>query len=145
LSHNKAEFMDEARTQPRAYGTATCDAIRGLLACGVAADADAIKQGIAWLTKRPALEVVPGFEDLPAETEWRRGLRLYYYCSLARVLPHLTAAERISRTSDIVRILLRDQHAGGYWQNESDRMRENDPLIATCFAVSALVQLQQRN
>jgi hypothetical protein len=24
-------------------------------------------------------------------------------------------------------------------------MRENDPLIATCFAVSALVQLQQRN
>lgn len=140
--NNKAEFVDEARTQPRAYGTATCDALRGLLACGVAPEDDVIKQGLNWLVKRPALEVVPGFEDLPAETEWRRGLRLYYYCSLARLLPLFTTAERISRTNDIERILLKDQHASGYWQNESDRMRENDPLIATCFAVSTLLQLR---
>lgn len=142
--NNKAEFSDEDRLKPRAYGTATCDALRGLLACGLAAEDDVIKQGIAWLVKRPALEVVPGFEDLPAETEWRRGLRLYYYASLARILPLFTAADRISRTSDIERILLKDQHATGYWQNESDRMRENDPLIATCFAVSALLHLQPR-
>lgn len=142
--NNKAEFQDEARTQPRAYGTATCDALRGLLACGLTAQDDVITQGLAWLTKRPALEVVPGFEDLPAETEWRRGLRLYYYTGLTRLLPLFTAAERISRMSDIERILLRDQHATGYWQNESDRMRENDPLIATCFAVNALLQLQPR-
>lgn len=142
--NNKAEFSDEERLKPRAYGTATCDAIRGLLACGLTANDDVIKQGVAWLTKRPALEVVPGFEDLPAETEWRRGLRLYYYMSLARLLPLFTAADRISRTSDIERILLKDQHASGYWQNESDRMRENDPLIATCFAVSTLLHLQPR-
>jgi hypothetical protein len=140
--NNKAEFADEARTQPRPYGTATCDAIRALLVCGLTEKDDAVQQGIAWLTKRPALEVVPGFEDLPAETEWRRGLRFYYYVGLARILPHMTAAEQTTRAADITRILLNDQHANGYWQNESDRMRENDPLIATCFAVSTLQHLQ---
>ncbi len=138
--NNKAEFSDEARQKPRAYGTATCDGIRGLLATGLAAD-DAVKRAIMWLNKRPALEVVPGFEDLAAETEWRRGLRFYYYYSLARILPLLPAAERLSRSRDIERILLKDQQADGRWQNESDRMRENDPLIATSLAISTLLQL----
>jgi hypothetical protein len=40
------------------------------------------------------------------------------------------------------RILLKDQQADGRWQNESDRMRENDPLIATAFALSTLAQWQ---
>jgi hypothetical protein len=139
--NNKAEFADEARNQPRSYGTATCDGIRALLAVGTKPTDEPIKRALSWLLKRPAVEVVPGFEDLPAETDWRRGLRFYYYQSLARILPLLPAAERLSRTADIERILLKDQQADGRWQNESDRMRENDPLIATAFAVSALSQL----
>jgi hypothetical protein len=30
------------------------------------------------------------------------------------------------------------QRTDGSWQNESDRMRENDPLIATSLAMIAL-------
>jgi hypothetical protein len=30
------------------------------------------------------------------------------------------------------------QTKDGYWVNESDRMRENDPLVATALAVMAL-------
>jgi squalene cyclase len=140
--NNKAEFADEGRTKPRSYGTATCDGLRSLLALGLSAADEPVKRALAWLVKNPALEVVPGFEGLPAETEWRRGLRFYYYCGLARVLPALPQAERPARQQGIERILLKDQQADGRWQNESDRMRENDPLIATAFAVSALAQWQ---
>ncbi|WP_202921130.1 prenyltransferase/squalene oxidase repeat-containing protein [Anatilimnocola aggregata] len=139
--NNKAEFSDEGRTKPRSYGTATCDGIRGLLATGMKSDDEPIKRVITWLSKRPALEVVPGFEEQPAEADWRRGLRFYYYHSLARVLPLLPPSERISRSKEIQRILLAEQKSDGRWQNESDRMRENDPLIATSLAIGTLCEL----
>ena len=140
--NNKAEFTDEARIKPRAYGSATCDGIRALLALGHTAEDEPVKRALVWLSKRPALEVVPGFEDLPAETDWRRGLRFYYYAGLASILKHLPAADQPPRKQGIEGILLKDQFADGRWQNESDRMRENDPLIATAFAIRTLRQLQ---
>jgi prenyltransferase beta subunit len=139
--NNKAEFADEARSKPRSYGTATCDGVRGLLAFGLTVDDANVKRAITWLSKNPAIEVVPGFEALPAETDWRRGLRFYYYYGLAKILPQLPAADRPGRQQGMERILLKEQQPDGRWQNESDRMRENDPLIATSFAVSTLAQL----
>ncbi len=138
--NNKAEFADEARTKPRSYGTTTCDGIRGLLSLHLTTDDANVKRALTWLSKNPAIAVVPGFEALPPETEWRRGLRFYYYCGLARILPRLPAADRPGRQQAIERILLKEQQADGRWQNESDRMRENDPLIATSFAISTLAQ-----
>lgn len=139
--NNKAEFADEARLKPRSYGTATCDGVRGFLALGMQPTDEPVKRAIAWLTKNGSLEVVPGFEELPAETDWRRGLRYYYYSGLARILPLLPQAERPARQQGIERILRKDQQPDGRWQSDSDRMRENDPLIATAFAVTALAQL----
>jgi len=137
--NNKAEFSDEARAKPRSYGTATVEGVRSLLALGMTAENDAVKRAVTWLSKRSELEVVPGFEALPAETDWRRGLRFYYYYGLAAILRYLPQADRLSRRQGIERILLKEQREGGSWQNESDRMRENDPLIATSFALSALL------
>jgi hypothetical protein len=37
--------------------------------------------------------------------------------------------------------LVKEQHAGGFWQNSCPLMREDDPLIATSFAVVALAIL----
>ncbi|WP_425613450.1 prenyltransferase/squalene oxidase repeat-containing protein [Anatilimnocola sp. NA78] len=139
--NNKAEWTDEGRTKPRSYGTATCDGIRGLLATGLKPEDEPVKRAVGWLAKRPSLEVVPGFEDLPAETDWRRGLRYYYYHSLARALPLLPPTERLSRSKEIQRILLAEQKSDGRWQNDSDRMRENDPLIATSLAIGTLCEL----
>ncbi|WP_254510302.1 prenyltransferase/squalene oxidase repeat-containing protein [Anatilimnocola floriformis] len=138
--NNKAEFADEARARPRSYGSATVDGVRCLLALGQTAENDDVKQAVAWLSKRPVLDVVPGFEDLPAETDWRRGLRFYYYSGLSAILPQLPQADRPGRQQGIEKILLKEQQADGRWQNESDRMRENDPLIATAFALSALLR-----
>jgi hypothetical protein len=141
--NNKAEFLDEARTKPRSYGTATCDGIRAWLAVGKTKDDAPVQQAVAWLVKRPALETVPGFEHQPAEADWRRGLRYYYYHSLAVVLPLLPASEQASRGQELQRILTGEQQSDGRWQNESDRMRENDPLIATPLCLSTLARLKQ--
>ena len=138
--NNKAEFKDDARHEPRAYGTATCDGIRALLACGVKADDPRVAKAAVWLGERPSLELVPGFEGLPPERGWQRGLRFYYYASLARVLTSLPAADVTSRRKALIEMLLKLQRGDGSYLNESDRMRENDPLIATGLAVAALAK-----
>jgi hypothetical protein len=139
--NNKADFKDKERHEARAYGTATCDGIRALVACGIKSDDKRIAQGIAWLAERPSLELVPGFEGLPPELGWQRGLRFYYYATLAQVLPLLPAADVAARQNALLEMLLKLQRADGSFVNESDRMRENDPLIATGLAVTALATL----
>ena len=95
-------------------------------------------KALAWLVKRTGLEVVPGFETLPPEAGWQRGLRYYYYASLARALAHFAASDREVRRAALAKHIVSLQKSDGSWQNESDRMRENDPLIATPLALLAL-------
>ena len=139
--NNKADFKDEARQQPRSYGTATCDGIRALLACGSKVDDERVKKAATWLAELSSLELVPGFENLPPEAGWQRGLRFYYYASLATVLPLLPQPEQAARRKSLLQMLLKLQRADGSYINESDRMRENDPLIATGLAVGGLGEL----
>ena len=136
--NNKAAFLDPKLTQPRPYGTATCDGIRALVACGLKPADEPLAKALAWVVPRPGLEAVPGFETLPPEAGWHRGLRYYYYASLARAIAHFAAPDREPRREALVKHVAELQHKDGYWKNESDRMRENDPLIATPLALAAL-------
>jgi hypothetical protein len=136
--NNKAAYSDSELKKPRSYATATCDGIRTLVACGVKPDEEAVTKAIGWLAKRPGLELVPGFEGFPPEAGWDRGLRFYYYASLSQVLPLFPLADRDSRREALQKHVVSLQRDDGSWVNESDRMRENDPLIATAFAVVAL-------
>ncbi|MDX1947733.1 MAG: prenyltransferase/squalene oxidase repeat-containing protein [Pirellulaceae bacterium] len=136
--NNKAAYADDKLAEPRSYGTATCDGILGLVACGMPADDERIVKAVAWLAKRPGLALVPGFEGLPPEAGWQRGLRYYYYAGLARVLPRFPQPDIAPRREALVKQLVSLQQASGAWVNESDRMRENDPLIATSLAIIAL-------
>jgi len=97
---------------------------------------------VTWLVKRPALELVPGFEGLPPEAGWQRGLRYYYYAGCARVLPLFPASEIAPRREALAKHVVGLQTKEGSWVNESDRMRENDPLIATAFVVTALASCE---
>ena len=136
--NNKAAYSDEELTKPRPYATATCDGVLALIACGAAADDQRVAKAIDWLVKRPSLEIVPGFEGLPPEAGWQRGLRYYYYAGLASVLAYFPAAEGEVRRAALARHVIGLQTKDGSWINESDRMRENDPLIATALALTAL-------
>jgi prenyltransferase beta subunit len=135
---NKAAFADKELTEPRPYGTATCDGILALMACGAKPDDEQVQKGVTWLVKRPSLELVPGFEGLPPEAGWQRGLRFYYFAGLASVLPLFPPSEAAPRREALEKHVVGLQTKEGSWINESDRMRENDPLIATALAVTAL-------
>jgi hypothetical protein len=134
--NNKAAFRDKELKQPRSYGTATCDGIRALLSCRVKPTDEPAAKAFAWLARRPGLEIVRGFEELPPEAGWQRGLRFYYYAALAPILSHFPDAA--VRKAALNQHLIGLQKADGSWENDSDRMRENDPLIATSLAIAAV-------
>ena len=96
---------------------------------------------VGWLERHDAVDAVPGFEDAPPSQGWKEGLRFYYFQALSRCLPLLSETVARERRERLLTTLVRGQRDDGCWQNDSTRMREDDPLIATSFAVVALGQL----
>lgn len=139
--NNKAEWTDKEQTHPRSYGTATCDGLQALVYAGVDPADKRAAAAVKWLVQRPALSAAPGFEDLPEENDWRHGLLFYYYASLAKALRWFGEREAKERRQALVARLVKLQRDDGSWQNDSARMREDDPLIATCLALTALGEL----
>jgi hypothetical protein len=140
---NKALWTDREGKHPRSYGTATCDGLHCLLASGISKSDKRFRAGVDWLQRHPAVKFVPGFEKAPKSLGWKEGLRYYYAFRLAPLLPLLDAKEAAKRRAELVTVLSQSQKKGGRWQSESARMREDDPLIATCFAIIALAELRK--
>lgn len=136
-NNNKAQWKDEERQRPRSYGSPTADGVQSLLHCGLKTNDEPVAAAVKWLVDHPEIEIVPGFEDLPPELGWRDGLKFYFAQSLARVLRHLPVAVAEDRADKLAKWLVKEQAAGA-WQNASARMREDDPLIATSLALTAL-------
>ncbi len=135
---NKAQWSDAKQTQARSYGTATCDGLLCLTHAGAANDDRSVAAAVKWLVDRPSVEEVPGFEDLPKEVDWQNGLRLYYYAALAPALRWFPEDAASKRRGALLAQVVALQRRDGSWRNSSARMREDDPLIATCLALVAL-------
>ncbi len=138
---NKAGVTDS--NIPRSYGTATADGLAALVACGIPATDPRVQAALHWLETHDSLDTVPGFED--AETavpSARDALRFYYYAALARVIELFPYATIARRRDALAEQLLTLQLPGGSWSNPNSLMREDDPLIATALAISALATLQ---
>ena len=80
---------------------------------------------------------VPGFTGA-AYQRWPQGLSFYYSSATAQVYRSL----RVEAMSGLVSGLRRTQRPDGSWMNRENLVKEDDPLIATGFAVRALVALQ---
>ncbi|MDZ4818225.1 MAG: prenyltransferase/squalene oxidase repeat-containing protein [Planctomycetota bacterium] len=141
---NKAGMitLPDGSTRNRSYGTTTADGIVALLVCGEAADSPRVAAALSWLEQHydPTTLRAPGFPDDPASLALSNGLRFYYAASLARVMRHLPKAKLNQHRSNLTQLLVTMQRPDGSWQNEHTMMREDDPLIATSLAVSALGQ-----
>ena len=143
--NNKALWTDAAKTRPRAYGSSTCD---GLLAMQSAGEMDAAARrrfaaAVAWLVAQKELENVPGFADAPPELGWAEGLRFYFFGALAECLPVAPEAWAEERAESLTRLLVAEQRPDGSWKSDSSRMREDDPLVATAFALVALAEIER--
>jgi hypothetical protein len=122
----------------RSYGTTTCDGIRALLACG-AGDGDVrLRAARAWLQRHLRFDVVPGLA-LDAAPPVEPALRFYWWATLARTLAALQWPD--DWRARLFRELAPRQHSDGGFTGFSDRMKEDDPIVATSLALFALSAL----
>lgn len=133
---NKAGWPDIDHLLPRSYGTATCDGIdclNHLPECG--SGMERIASAVAWLQRNDSVDRVPGFSQTGDSTGWDVGLLFYYWSAMATI--HQSLPEKFrDETGRRIRVILNElQKEDGSFVNDSNRMREDDPLIATSFSV----------
>jgi Prenyltransferase and squalene oxidase repeat len=133
----------------RSYGTTTADGILALLATGHPLTDPRVIAAQEWLsahhhdadrrdTDHPGMDV-PGFMG-EAYQRWPRGLMFYYSAASAKAFQAL----KVDAGGGIIEGLRRTQRADGSWANAENLVKEDDPLIATPFAVRALVAAEGR-
>jgi hypothetical protein len=120
---NKAgEGADGAKF--RSYGSATADGVLAQRACGIEKDHPNMKRAMDWLRTHHKVDRVPGFERT-ARDVWSHGLRYYYMAAVSSAMPELTTP-------------LLPARGDGSWSNPVNIVKEDDPLIATPFALRVL-------
>jgi hypothetical protein len=140
---NKAGLFTLAggRAAARSYGTPTADGIAALALCGVGGDDPAMRAAVNWLAQHNEADEVPGFDETSPVPGFRTAMTYYYAAALSRLVRYAPAAISDARRQALVRSLVASQRTGGDWQNTSGLMREDDPLLATALAVTALGNL----
>lgn len=129
---NKAGATTDGRY--RSYGSMTADGLRALLRLGARSTEPRVAAAAAYFTRHFDATRNPG--DFPPIAEVRRASSYYYWAwSAAHVARHLSDVPRATALADE---LLRRQLPDGSWSNPSSEMREDDPIIATSFALAAL-------
>jgi hypothetical protein len=112
------------------YGTTTADGIVCLHATG---DRELLPHSMRWLLEHDDAALPQGFGS-EARTRYAEGLRYYYADAVKRAF---RAAEK-DRVAASAPGLIALQRKNGSWANPESLVKEDDPLIATGFAVSAL-------
>jgi hypothetical protein len=122
LDTNKA---GDVNGKYRSYGTTTCDGLLAMRAMGVPAADSRITRAKAWLKLNHLEERAPGFDIEPARMGWSDGLRFYYAAAITRAMPELP-------------VMLPIQRPEGSFANRNNLVKEDDPILATAFAVRVL-------
>lgn len=149
---NKAGWADKRFSAPRSYGTATADGIRILKSLAKATANRRLEHknalhadfasAVRWIEQKPFRLSVPGFGESD-DNSWQNGL--FYYYSMSLMLEMDSFSDRFQKQSELIAsFLIKEQKSNGSWSNSSARMREDDPLIATCFALVALSKCKKR-
>ncbi len=118
---------------PRGYGSATTD---GLLCLGAVAvlPSDALERGERWLREHHRLDRNPGLEGGPMEA-FAEAMRGYYRAGAARCFARRGPA---GWHQPLAMAIVAEQHEDGSFRSTNGLQKEDDPIIATAFAVQAL-------
>ncbi len=142
---NKAGIVgiDHAgRERFASYGSATADGLRALALCGLPPDHPRVVAAWNWLRQNFSATVHPGHYE-PGREAARNSLYYYYCHSLAEVLDRQPPSADLDIdpqewAGQIATQLIQRQREDGSWSNPAVDVREDDPLVATAFALRAL-------
>lgn len=118
----------------RSYGTATADGILSLIATGLTSSGPRLDAAKSWLVAHHRPDAAPGFPGNAAYARWPQGLRFYYAAASAEVFRRTG----LPRDHEQDRLLAAEARPDGSWANPEPLVKEDDPLIATGFALQAL-------
>jgi hypothetical protein len=128
------------RVRFNSYGSATADGLRALLDAGLPPSHPRVVAARRWIEAHFDPESNPGV--FPPDRRVLRNATYYYYiCSLAQALSRIPSA--IEWRSAICNGLLHRQDADGSWRNSFTDGKEDDPLVATPQAITALIICRQ--
>jgi hypothetical protein len=121
------------------YGSTTADGLRALELCGLAEDQLRCAAARNWLQISFKADKHPGYYIRQHEAN-RNAVYYYYAASVARAFAEykLTLPGNRDWVAELRPELVKRQKRDGSWTNPIDLVRENDPIVATCNAVSAL-------
>ena len=140
---NKAGPVSGVADRYRSYGSMTADGLRALIRLGLPIDHPRVRAATAWLHRRYSARRNPG--DFPEDRVIRQESAYFYYAwSSAHALRAIGARQLTTDAGDLdwpvalADELLSRQRPDGSWANPYSEMREDDPLLATAFAMAGL-------
>lgn len=122
------------------YGSATCDGLRALHALGYPRHHPVVQRSLQHLhsihvnDRNPGID--PGLNRALAE-----GMKGYYRAGAATVFARLGGPAHWRK--GIATAVLEEQQSVGPWLNKNRLLNEDDPLVATAFALQALSECLQ--
>jgi hypothetical protein len=121
------------------YGSTTADGLRCLILCGFPADSEWRAGARQWLVEHFRADAHPG-EYVKAHESNRDAVYFYYVASVSRVVRDLGVKEagKVDWAAALAKELVKRQREDGSWANPVELVRENDPIVATASALSAL-------
>lgn len=121
----------------RSYATATADGVLALLASGWQKGDEEVEKAKEWLLAHPDLNFPEGIAQEDPE-QWHRVLVLYHLAVRAEAYWALDLENNWQET--FVDVLLQKQSEDGSFSNpEGARNKENDPLLGSTLALTALI------
>lgn len=138
---NKAGSLADGRLAP--YGSATADGLASLQLLPLPQDPDALRRAEQWLLRTGEEDRVPGSFQ-PDREVLRESVHYYYAWSWLDAVAALHAGGKPvdprwkARAKAWTDNLVERQGADGSWVNRCSATREDDPLVATAWAVVAI-------
>ncbi len=136
LAANKGRL--DAEGNWRSYTSATSDGVLALLAAGVARDDPRVRRAGEFLRQHPRLDYPQGIPAPPEHPEpWGEAIHFYHLAVRAEAYDRVDGPK--GWRAQIAQLLASEQQPDGSFVNRaSPLMKEDDPLLATALAVTAL-------
>jgi squalene-hopene/tetraprenyl-beta-curcumene cyclase len=131
------------RERFRSYGSTTADGYRVLRLCGLPADHPRVVAARDWLRKN--FDGATHAGDYPRERAADKDAVYFYYAwSMSQILDDIAPADAKAWATGLTKGIIGRQHENGSWSNPCKAVREDDPILATAFAVGALAHCQRQ-